>query len=129
MYTSCNVCHYNDLMIIILHIARGEKMSIKRTALAVGVGIAIGYLAKTQIDQYRRITPENALKKAKEAFRRKGPISGSWIYMKPEEDEKKDLIYMVYRGGISRNIDGENKQYEFYADVDTGAIIGSVQTE
>ena len=103
-------------------------MSIKRTVLAAGFGVAIGYIAKQQIDQYQRTTPENALNNAKEAFKKQGPISGSWIYMKPEEVEKNGLIYTAYRGGVTRNIDGESKQYEFYADVETGAVIGSVQT-
>ena|SRR5690625_901995 len=104
-------------------------MSKKRTILAVGVGIAIGYFAKRQMDHFQRITPEKALKNAKETFKKQGPISGSWIYMKPEEVEKDGLKYMAYRGGITRNIDGENKQYEFYADTETGSIIGYVQTQ
>ena len=103
-------------------------MSVKKTVLAVGLGIAIGYIAKQQIDQHQKTTPENALKNAKEAYKKQGPISGSWIYMKPEEVEKNGLMYTAYRGGVTRNIDGENKQYEFYADVETGAVIGSVQT-
>src|SRR5690625_3813338 len=104
-------------------------MSIKRTVLAIGLGVAIGYFSKTQIDKFQKTTPENALKHAKEAFKKQGPISGSWIYMKPEEVEKNGLKYMAYRGGITRTIDGVKKQYEFYTDIDTGAIIGSVQTE
>ena len=48
--------------------------------------------------------------------------------MKPETLEKNGLTYRTYRGGISRNVDGENKQYEFYVDVDTGAVIDSVET-
>jgi len=103
-------------------------MSLKRTILATGVGVAIGFLAKQQIDQLQKENPENVLNQAKEAFKKQGPISGSWIYMKPEEVEKNGLVYTAYRGGITRNIDGETKQYEFYADVDTGTIIESTQT-
>ncbi|MBP1947843.1 Predicted small secreted protein [Virgibacillus subterraneus] len=103
-------------------------MNVKRAALAAGLGVAVGYLAKQQIDQYQKITPEKALKQAKETFKKQGPISGSWIYMKPEEVEKNGLLYNAYRGGVTRNIDGENKQYEFYVDVETGAVIGAVQT-
>ena len=104
------------------------KMSKKKVILATGLGVAAGFVIKQQLDQYQTITPEKALNNAKETFKKKGPISGSWIYMKPEEVEKNGLLYHAYRGGITRNIDGENKQYEFYVDVDTGAVIGSVQT-
>lgn len=103
-------------------------MSLKRTILATGVGVAIGFFAKQQIDQFQKPSPENVLNQAKEAFKKQGPISGSWIYMKPEEVEKNGLVYTAYRGGITRNIDGETKQYEFYADVETGTIIESTQT-
>ncbi|MBY7143908.1 PepSY domain-containing protein [Virgibacillus sp. NKC19-3] len=103
-------------------------MGTKRVILAAGLGIAAGYLAKQQVDTYQKVTPEKALKQAKESFKKKGPISGSWIYMKPEEIEKNGLLYNAYRGGVTRNIDGENKQYEFYVDVDTGAVVDAVQT-
>ncbi|MFD1038179.1 PepSY domain-containing protein [Virgibacillus byunsanensis] len=103
-------------------------MSVKRAVLAAGLGVAVGYLAKQQIDQYQKVTPEKALKNAKETFKKQGPISGSWIYMKPEDIEKDGLYYTAYRGGVTRNVDGENKQYEFHVDVETGAVISSVQT-
>lgn len=103
-------------------------MKIKKAVLVAGLGVAVGYLAKQQVDNYQKITPEKALKNAKETFKKNGPISGSWIYMKPEEVEKNGLLYHAYRGGVTRNMDGENKQYEFYVDVETGAVIGSVQT-
>ncbi|MEN1968174.1 PepSY domain-containing protein [Lentibacillus sp. N15] len=103
-------------------------MGMKKTILAAGLGVAVGYFAKQQIDQMQKVTPEKALKQAKETFKRQGPISGSWIYMKPEAIEKNGLTYHAYRGGVTRNIDGENKQFEFHVDVDTGAVIDSVQT-
>ncbi|WP_087971955.1 PepSY domain-containing protein [Oceanobacillus rekensis] len=103
-------------------------MSKRNVLLAAAVGVAIGYLAREQISNYQKITPERALNNAKEMFKRKGPISGSWIYMKPEEIEKNGLLYRAYRGGITRNIDGENKQYEFYVDVETGGIVDTIET-
>lgn len=103
-------------------------MDWKKTVLVAGAGLAIGYVAKQQLDTYQTVTPEKALKNAKEIFKRNGPISGSWIYMKAEEVEKNGLQYNAYRGGVTRNIDGENKQYEFYVDIDSGGVIGSVQT-
>lgn len=103
-------------------------MKIKNTVIAAGIGAAVGYFAKQQLDQFKNITPEKALKQAKETFKRQGPISGSWIYMKPESIEKNGLSYQAYRGGVTRNIDGENKQFEFHVDLDTGAVIDSAQT-
>lgn len=103
-------------------------MSIKRTIIATGLGIVAGYIVKHQLDQHQKNAPENVLKNVKEIFKQQGPISGSWIYMKPEEIERNGLIYTAYRGGITRNLSGENKQYEFYADADTGTIIDSIQT-
>ncbi|WLV23826.1 PepSY domain-containing protein [Aciduricibacillus chroicocephali] len=93
--------------------------------IAAGVGFAAGYLAKQQVDTMQKMTPEKALKQAKEAFKKEGPINGSWIYMKPEQFEKNGLLYEAYRGGVTRNIDGKNIQYEFHLDADTGAIIES----
>jgi predicted small secreted protein len=95
--------------------------------LAASIGVAVGYLIKSEMESKQKVTPEKALSNAKEAFKRKGPISGSWIYMKPEEVERNGLVYDAYRGGITRNIDGENKQYEFYVDVETGGIISSTE--
>ena len=101
-------------------------MNVKKVVLALGAGVAIGYIAKKQVDNYQQLSPEKALKHAKETFKRQGPISGSWIYMKPEEIEKNGLSYTAYRGGVTRNIEGENKQFEFHIDVDTGAVIDTV---
>ncbi|HLR08440.1 MAG TPA: PepSY domain-containing protein [Bacillota bacterium] len=101
-------------------------MGMKRVIFAAGLGAIAGYLAKQLQDEYQKVTPEKALKNAKETFKKQGPINGSWIYMKPEEVEKNGLLYNAYRGGVSRNIDGESKQYEFFVDVDTGAVIDAV---
>lgn len=98
-------------------------MSRKRAIIVAGLGIAIGYLLKDQIDQYKQITPDEALENAKQKFLKQGPVNGSWIYMNPETIEKNGLTYNVYRGGITRTIDGETKQYEFFADADTGTVI------
>lgn len=98
-------------------------MNFRRTLLALGLGFIAGYVVKQQLNEYQPISPERALEKAKDKFRRLGPINGSWIYMKPEEIEKNGLVYDVYRGGITRNIDGENVQFDFYADTNTGTII------
>lgn len=92
-------------------------------ALGMGLGFVAGYLLRDQLNSIQKLTPEKALQKAKEVLEQSGPINGSWIYMKPETFEKNGLSYRTYRGGISRNIDGENKQYDFHIDIETGAII------
>lgn len=93
--------------------------------LAAALGFSAGYIVRDQIQVNKKVSPEKALQHAKEEFKKAGPISGSWIYMKPEEIEKNGLVYNVYRGGITRTIDDKNKQYEFYTDVDTGTIISA----
>ncbi|HEX6594663.1 MAG TPA: PepSY domain-containing protein [Bacillota bacterium] len=103
-------------------------MDKKRICLATAVGFTVGYLTKVLIDSRQQVTPEQALKHAKEMFKKVGPISGSWIYMKPEEVTKNGLLYNAYRGGVTRTIDGENKPYEFYVDVDTGAVISTAES-
>ncbi|GAB4074950.1 PepSY domain-containing protein [Barrientosiimonas marina] len=103
-------------------------MKARNAIIGASAGIATGFLVKRQLDRYQTITPEKALKQAKESFKKEGPISGSWIYMKPEEIEKDGLMYNTYRGGVTRNIDGASQQYEFYIDIDTGAIIDSIET-
>ncbi|WP_047981549.1 PepSY domain-containing protein [Ornithinibacillus contaminans] len=103
-------------------------MSWKKTVLAAGVGFAAGFITKQQIEQYQKITPEKALKIVKETFKKQGPISGSWIYMKPESITKNGLQYTAYRGGVTRNINGETVQFEFYADAETGAVIDVMET-
>ena len=101
-------------------------MSRKNTVLALAAGISIGYFLKEALISNSKLTPDRALKQAKEVFQKNGPINGSWIYMKPEKLEKNGLTYDTYRGGISRNIDGTNKQYDFHIDIQTGVIVDSV---
>jgi predicted small secreted protein len=100
-------------------------MSRKKTVLALTLGFTMGFLLKETLEANKRLTPDKALKLAKETFEKNGPISGSWIYMKPEKLEKNSLTYDTYHGGISRNMDGETKQFDFYIDIETGTIIDS----
>ncbi len=100
-----------------------NHMNWKSFLLGVGVGLAGGYAARELLAQKTSISPERALANAKEAFKKDGPISGSWIQMTKEPYKKGHLAYEVYRGGISRK-DGEaHEQYEFIADAGTGIIL------
>lgn len=103
-------------------------MKKRNVLLAFSLGMAAGYLTNELLGHTREVSPELALKKAKEAFKQQGPISGSWIYMQPEEVNKNGLTYQAYRGGVTRTIDGDSKQYEFYVDTASGAIISSRET-
>lgn len=110
-------------ILIRLYHMGGKKMSKRKNFLiGAGFGFLLGYIIMEQIDK-QQMTPERALQVAKEKFQENWPINGSWIYVKPETIERNDLTYETYRGGISRNVDGENTQYGFYIDIDTGAII------
>lgn len=95
----------------------------KNIYIAAGLGFLIGFIVRDQLEQQQRLTPEKALAVAKETFQKNWPITGSWIYVKPERIEKNGLTYETYRGGISRSVDGENKQFGFHVDIETGAII------
>lgn len=97
-------------------------MKCRNTLITIILSFVAGFLTKTILDE-RNLSPENALEIAKEAFVKSGPISGSWIYMTPETLEKNGLNYSVYRGGITRHIDGKNVEAVFFADVNTGAVI------
>ncbi|CQR48174.1 Peptidase propeptide and YPEB domain protein [Paraliobacillus sp. PM-2] len=102
-------------------------MDWKKFLCAAGAGALLGYAIRDRLS-HQLIKPENALKLAKEAFKQLGPVSGSWIYMKPEEITKNSLNYTVYRGGITRTIDHTNIQFEFYVDANTGSIIEVTET-
>lgn len=90
--------------------------------LAISASFLVGFITKTVLNN-KQLTPEAALEAAKETFKMSGPISGSWIYMTPETLEKNGLVYNVYRGGITRQIDNENVEYVFYTDVNTGSVV------
>lgn len=98
-------------------------MKKRNIAIATSLGFIAGYFAKTGTEQLQTFTPEKALTTAKDTFGKSSPISGSWIYMKPESIHKNGLEYMAYHGGVTRNINGENIPYEFYIDFSTGAVI------
>lgn len=101
----------------------GVCMNWKSFMLGVAVGLAGGYAAREVLAQKATVSPEKTLSNAKEAFKKKGPISGSWIQMNAEPYEKGLLQYKIYRGGISRLTGEDMEQYEFIADAGTGAIL------
>ncbi|MEH7442524.1 PepSY domain-containing protein [Bacillus sp. JJ1122] len=98
-------------------------MNWKIFFIGVGAGLAGAYAVKELASQKETVSADKVLNHAKSVFKKSGPISGSWINMKAELYTKPPLEYQVYKGGISRNVDGQVEQYEFIADASTGAIL------
>lgn len=80
-------------------------------------------MTKTIIAEKSIVSPERVLHQIKTLIKQKGPISGSWILMQAEPYTKGELQYTVYKGGISRNVDGNLEQFEFVADATTGTVL------
>ncbi len=99
-------------------------MKVKDFLAGVLTGVAAGIVVSKSIDRVNpHISADNVLKNIKESFKQEGPIDGSWIVMKTEPF-KNDVITMeVYRGGISRIMNGELEQFEFAADAKTGTVV------
>ncbi|PLT31482.1 PepSY domain-containing protein [Peribacillus deserti] len=97
-------------------------MNWKSLLLGIGAGFAAGYTAKQLLDK-QEASPEKVLSHVKSLLKKDGKIQGSWIIMKPEVYQKFDLPYTVYRGGITKNTDGQQEQFEFIADAKTGSIL------
>jgi predicted small secreted protein len=101
-------------------------MSWKKVLVGFGVGVGAGIganmLVQKQLEK-KYVKPEDALSTVKDAFKRKGEISGSWIHMIPESFDRFDLEYEVYRGGITAKEDDNAVRYEFLVDATTGTII------
>lgn len=98
-------------------------MNWKAFLIGVGAGLAGAYAVKELYSQKETVSADKVLNQAKAAFKQSGPISGSWINMTAEPYSKPPIEYQVYKGGISRNVDGRIEQYEFIADASTGAIL------
>lgn len=91
-------------------------------------GILTGVAAGLIVNQaYEKMNPntsaEQVLNSVKDAFKKEGPIDGSWIVMKPEPFTNHVLSMDVYRGGISRIRNGELEQFEFAANAETGTVV------
>ncbi|THE14800.1 hypothetical protein E1I69_03000 [Bacillus timonensis] len=97
-------------------------MGWNKFLLGFGVGFASALLLKEALSD-SLIPGDKALKLAKEAFKKNGPIDGSWIQMNPENYSKSGIQYQVYKGGISRKLNQESHQYEFVIDAKTGSIL------
>ena len=99
-----------------------NEMGLKRFALGVGIGMAAGLLLRSRMNT-DTISPEKALRNVKQHVQSKMSINGSWIHMIPENVEKNNLEYTVYRGGITTLVDDTPIQYDFLVDAKSGTIL------
>lgn len=99
-------------------------MKFRYLALGIVTGLATAVVIK---EVNERVAPfksaNDVLNSVKEQFKKQAPIDGSWVYMKPEAFSNGYAEVPVYKGGISRVVDGEMENYEFAADAKTGFIL------
>lgn len=98
-------------------------MSWKSFVFGAVIGLTVGYVVREAIGQTRNVDPEKVLEHMKNEFKKSGAISGSWIQMEAEPYEKGMIHYQVYKGGITKQENDKNEQFEFIADAATGTIL------
>lgn len=95
----------------------------KRQVVLISVlAFLFGWLIRKEQEKRSTLSPEQALERAKETFKKEAPISGSWIYMIPENITLHGIMYTGYHGGISRQTDHTSVQSNFFVDQETGAV-------
>lgn len=97
-------------------------MKKRQILLFSTLAFLLGWLIREEKEKRSTLSPEQALEKAKDAFKKEAPISGSWIYMIPENIKLYGIGYTGYHGGISRQIDNTSVQSNFFVDEETGAV-------
>jgi len=98
-------------------------MNWKCFFLGVSAGVAGGLIVKEATSRKEMISPEEILNRVKNAYKKDGPISGSWINMTSEPFLRSPIKHQVYKGGITRTVDGQSELFEFIADAKTGTIL------
>ena len=102
-------------------------MKLRDLAIGAAIGFACGYMAQSLINNNQLQSPDDILATVKQKMNETGKVIGSWILMTPEPFEKNGLQTEIFKGGLTRVIDGEQKQYEFFADAKTGTVIELVE--
>lgn len=99
-------------------------MKFRYLAMGIVTGLAAAVIIK---EVSERVAPNKSanevLNMVKEQFKKQAPIDGSWVYMKPESFNNGYEEVAVYKGGISRVVEGELENFEFSADAKTGFIL------
>ena len=99
-------------------------MNLKDFTIGLVTGVAAAVIVKEMSNRVAPYAnPDQILTNIKDEFKKQAPIDGSWIYMKTENFSNGFTETPVYRGGISRTMNGELENYEFAADARSGAIV------
>lgn len=99
-------------------------MNLKDFTIGLVTGVAATVIVKEMSNRVAPYAnPDQILTNIKGEFKKQAPIDGSWIYMKTENFSNGFTEIPVYRGGISRTMNGELENYEFAADARSGAIV------
>ena len=105
-------------------------MNVKDFALGVVTGVAAAVIVTEMAGRVAPYAnPDNILASIKSEFKKQAPIDGSWIYMKTENFSNGFTEIPVFKGGITRTVDGEVENYEFAADARSGAIVNIEQVK
>ncbi|MCT6925825.1 MULTISPECIES: hypothetical protein [Bacillales] len=99
-------------------------MKLRDFVLGVATGLAAAIIIKEvseRVDPY--LSADTVLQQIKAEFKKEAPIDGSWVFMKVEEFSNGFTTTPVYRGGISRMMNGEMESFEFAADARSGAVL------
>lgn len=102
-------------------------MNWKTFIAGVAVGLAGGYCLSETLKNKLPLSGETVLADVKAAFKKEGKINGSWLQTKPEDYQKHAIQTKIYRGGITRQINGEPQHFEFIADAYTGTVLDVYQ--
>lgn len=98
-------------------------MNLKSFLIGAATGFTTAIIAKELLDSTKYYSPDKVLINIKEQVKENGSIYGSWIMMNPEMYEKNNVNYEVYRGGVTRNLNGKQEQFEFIVNAQTGAVL------
>ncbi|OCS88300.1 peptidase M4 [Caryophanon tenue] len=103
-------------------------MNLRDFLLGVATGVAVSVLVNQTTE---RVSPymssDRVLQGIKDEFRKESPIDATWIYAKPETIKHTVGELPVYRGGISRVVEGETESFEFTADARSGVVVDLVR--
>lgn len=103
-------------------------MKVKDFALGIVTGVAAAIVVKELSNRaVPYANPNTILANVKSEFKKQAPIDGSWIYMKTEKFNNGLTEIPVFKGGITRTIEGEIENFEFAADARSGALVNIEQ--
>lgn len=104
-------------------------MKLRDFLIGVATGLAAAIIIKEASEKISPfISANQVLNNVKAEFKKESPIDGSWIYMKAENFHNGIMTIPVYRGGISRVVNGEMETYEFAADARSGVVVELIKS-